>query len=89
MLLAAGAAIFAPLLDLLPQAGQFAFQGLYFTGVADVPVLFAQFQLEILEFMAQPVQLLAELSFAGTLFPVVIPSTLAMTCILYLIFDLV
>jgi hypothetical protein len=55
MPLAAGAATFAPLLDLVPQAGQFAFQGLYFTGLAGVAVAFAQFELETLEFLAQPV----------------------------------
>jgi hypothetical protein len=52
---AAGSPSFAPLLDLVPQASQFAFHGLYFAGVAGGLAAFAQFPLETCEFFAQPV----------------------------------
>jgi hypothetical protein len=86
-LFAAETASFAALLDLVPQAGQFAFQGLYFAGAAGGPMPFSQFQLETLEFLAQPVQLLPKLSSAGTLFPVVIVSAPAAARVLYPISD--
>jgi len=52
VVLAGGVASFAPFLDLVPQASQFAFQDLRFTGVARVAVAFAQFALETFEFLA-------------------------------------
>jgi hypothetical protein len=82
MLLAARPTSFAPLLELVPQASQFAFQGLYSAGIARGPAPFAQFQLETFEFLAQPVQLFPKLSSAGTLFPLVIVSTPAAARIL-------
>jgi fluoride ion exporter CrcB/FEX len=87
MLFAAETASFAPLLELVPQASQFAFQDLYSAGVAGGPTPFAQFQLETFEFLAQPVQLLPKLSSAVTLFLLVILSAPAAARILYLIPD--